>query len=311
MKRLLIAILLLNCLKTNAQLVNVGVVAGAHFNLGTQFNGIDFQLGAIATFYESGGFGADLAGNLNYQLYWKKFGRQIKAHSLIYELKTTMGSGNPNDFIGLANGISANHYFFENSPTNRYNAAGFSWNKTQHFGALKKFSSARGGFLMRFSANQNHFLVNFNNDFRAGFMRGKATDYGETGSLTFKYLVHRDFELHTIGSTIELITPEPDYSKKPDAKGNSDFESKIVTSPKGAFPKLYHGNLFGFYNYQSAFAFGEVAMGVDSKKAGAFIQNVLHDYFALYPRFEWPIQEKAKLYLQIKGGTQVTNKKTL
>lgn len=280
-------------------------IAGAHVNLGTQFNGINLQVGAATAFSESGGFSADLIGTLDYQLYWKKFGERVKAQSIIYEFKSTLGKGNTDDFVGLANGIMANHYFLSLPKFRHYNGVGFGWNKTRHFGALKKFSSARGSFLLRFSNQQQHFLVNFNNDFRAGPMRGKATDFGETGSLTMKYLQHNGLEVHTFGGTIELITPEPDYTRNPEAIGNSDFESKIVTHPKGAFPNLYHGNLFVFYNYQNAISFGELALGVDSKLSGAFIQNLLHDYFALYPRFEWPIHNKTKPYLQIKGGGQI------
>jgi len=43
-------------------------------------------------------------------------------------------------------------------------------------------------------------------------------------------------------------------------------------------------------------------VGINSHKAGAFIQNKLHDGFGLNPRFPWDVSRKDRLFIELSGS---------
>ncbi len=287
---------------------NGGIEAGLSLNFGTQLQSVNLEIGGVLAGYASdfvskNGNSIVITGLINYEFYNKKFGVFNRASGFGYSLKSLFGWKNALNLQSSIISNSNNNYWLDSNFEGGFNGFGIGLNGNQQFGKLKKFSNQQGNMLGYVSNKNFNLHFNFSNDFKSGFFRGKGCDKGETGSFIVKIAQIREPFIDVFGGGILLFTPEPDYSVNPTSSKNSDNDSKIVLPGTKPYEKLFHGNFYAFYSRTSPDFSAQIDLGVDSKKVGASLQNLLHDSFGLYPRFEWPVEEKNKMLVQIKGGT--------
>lgn len=187
---------------------------------------------------------------------------------------------------------------------NPFNGIGFGIQRSYSKGRLAPFDKKLGVLILRNSWDNHVNIIRSSNDFRGGPFRGGGTDQGETGAFAIAHYIQNTTteEIHQLGVDLSLFTPVPDYARNPENIVNSDLGSHPVLYGKKPFDKLFLGNLFVSYGYVHKNWRQKLAMGVDSKKLGAFTQNKLHDSFGLYPRFAWPTNQKDKLYFQLESS---------
>jgi len=136
-----------------------------------------------------------------------------------------------------------------------------------------------------------------------GWFKGAGTDYGVTGSLAIGF--SKIQSIHTayqVGFGLDLFTPRPDYSQPPRSQINSDDGRKNVWYTLPPLKNLFYGNLYAYGTYQKTNFSVHSKLGIDSQKAGAYIQNILHDGLGLNPRFPWQVETKDKIYIEIHGN---------
>ena len=287
--------------------INSAITFGTHFIFGSQLQSINLSLDGNLALHESAfgfknGSSVFINGSCSYEVYRTKFGVKNYGSGINYSVKGILGWGNGLNLAGSLISTTSNNFFYDQSHPTSFNGFGIGVDVNLQFGTLKKFSNKRGNFLGLFSQKQTMIHFNFSNDFKSGFFRGKGGDMGETGSLMLKIAQLQSNYIDIYGVGLALFTPEPDYSKNPTQQKNSDDESAIVLPSTTPFENLYHGNIFGSFSRTSNYYSIALKLGVDSKKTGANIQNWLHDTFGLYPRFEWPVDEKNKLLFECATG---------
>ena len=304
MKKLLIIYVFLTTMIGQGQSLttNGTVLFKAQIQLGNQNQGI--KIGAYAVGAAHYG---DAAIEGGFSLY---SGYLFKRHRT-----KTSGIHYGYDFFGLA-GIGKNtnllvSSFFADNPLlfsvekdQKFYGLGFGVEKEILPSNLTEFNQRVGKLLLRF-ANANHSInTQFKNDFRFGkVFRGDGTDFGNTGQFAISYSNYQSpLRATHIGIGLQLFTPEANYSLTPDNPLNSNDGSKNVWHTQGSHSRLFYANIFGFGSYQDDRGFAFAKAGINSQKAGAFIQNTLHDSFGLNPRYPWDTAVKDKLFIETGVG---------
>ncbi|WP_405206428.1 hypothetical protein [Aquimarina sp. LLG6339-5] len=220
-----------------------------------------------------------------------------------YDFFALAGIGKNSNLLGSSISNLNTALIFNPNGKGGFNGLGFGFSKDYLPKSLKSYGLRRGAFLMRFSnANHNiHFA--FQNDFSIGLFKGAGTDYGVTGSLDIGFTKIIDSQtIQKFGIGIDLFTPRPDYSQSPRNQVNSDDGRKNVWFTLPPFKELFYGNLYGYVTHQENDFSIHSKLGINSQKAGAYIQNILHDGLGLNPRFPWLVETKDKIYIEVSGN---------
>ena len=186
-----------------------------------------------------------------------------------------------------------------------FQGLGFGVEKDYLPGNLEPYGIRRGQFILRSSIANHNIHAVFHNDVHIGkLFNGEGTDCASTGTLTLGFTEIRDRnEVYQLGLGIDLFTPYPDYTREPRNPLNSDDGRKNVWFTLKPFNELFYGNLFVFGHYQGINYTLSARLGVNSYKAGAYIQNTLHDGFGLNPRYPWDVRQKSKLFVEFSGSS--------
>jgi len=220
-----------------------------------------------------------------------------------YEFFTLAGIGKNNNLLGSSVSNMNTSILFYSKGKGGFNGLGFGFSRDHLPGQLKSYGLKRGAFLMRFSNANHNIHLSFQNDFSIGLFKGSGTDYGVTGSLDigFTNIVNPQI-VQKFGIGIDLFTARPDYSQSPRNSINSDDGRKNVWFTLPPFKELFYGNLYGYATYQENDFSIHSKLGINSQKAGAYIQNILHDGLGLNPRFPWLVETKDKIYIEVSGN---------
>lgn len=225
------------------------------------------------------------------------------------------GSAYSYDFFALA-GVGKNTNLLGSSVSNQnttlifnpngkggFKGLGFGFGKDVLPKTLKSYGLRRGALHMRFSNSNHNIHLSFLNDFKIGWFKGSGTDYGVTGTLDIGFTKIEDLQtIYQLGLGIDLFTPRPDYNQSPRNPINSDDGRKNVWYTLPPLNNLFYGNLYAYGTYQKDNFNMHLKSGINSQKAGAYIQNTLHDGLGLNPRFPWRVETKDKLYIEITGN---------
>ncbi len=220
-----------------------------------------------------------------------------------YEFFALAGIGKNSNLLGSSVSNMNNAIIFNPEGKGGFNGLGFGFSKDVLPKTLKSYGLKRGALLMRFSNASHHIHFTFLNDFKIGWFDGAGTDYGVTGTLDIGFTKIEDFDTaFQLGFGIDLFTPRPDYRQSPRNPLNSDDGRKNVWFTLPPYNNLFYGNVYGYGTYQEDVYAVHTKLGINSQKAGAYIQNKLHDGMGLNPRFPWQVATKDKLYLEITGN---------
>ncbi len=293
----------LSCVSYSQKLnADGGVLLKAEITLGNQNQWL--KLGVY-------GFGAlnygdiSIESGLSFASYQFIKRHTLKASGLAYsyEFFALAGIGKNTNLLGSSVSNSNTSIIFNPKGKGGFNGLGFGFNKDYLPKTLKSYGLKRGALIMRFS-NANHNLhFAFLNDFKIGWFNGSGTDYGVTGSLDVGFTKIQDLQtVYQLGFGLDLFTPRPNYSKSPRNPINSDDGRKNVWYTLPPIKDLFYGNIYGYGTYQEDNYTVSLKLGVNSQKAGAYIQNILHDGLGLNPRFPWRVETKDKIYLEISGN---------
>ncbi|GEQ84969.1 hypothetical protein ULMS_04770 [Patiriisocius marinistellae] len=299
------ALLVVASLQTNAQDLkfNGGLQLKATLQLGNQNQAL--KLGVF-------GFGTanynDIAIETGATIFinqlFKRHTVKNKGIGYGYDLFSLIGIGQNSNLLGSSISNLNTTLIINNKGDGGFNGFGFGLEKEYLPNGLKTFSPKRGSILMRFS-NANHSInIAFLNDFRFGQLaRGEGTDYAATGTLKVSYSeIGGDGLVYQIGLGIALFTPKADFSKSPDNSVNSDDGRKNVWYTLTPFEDLFYSNAYFFGTVQQNHFSGNLKLGYNSQRLGAYIQNTLHDGPGLNPRFPWNVRAKDKLFIEIEGS---------
>ncbi len=296
----------------HSQTLNVdgGILLKAEVTLGNQNQWL--KLGVL-------GFGTLNYGDLSLETGVSLASYQfLKRHTLrtaglaySYEFFAIGGIGKNSNLLGSSLSNMDTSILFNPDGKGGFNGLGFGFTKDILPKELKSYGLKRGALLMRFS-NANHSIhLQFLNDFKIGWFQGAGTDYGVTGSLDIGVTIIQDPEtMYQLGFGVDLFTPRPDYSRSPRNQINSDDGRKNVWYTLPPYKELFYGNIYAYGTYQEDFYSIHTKLGINSQKAGAFIQNTLHDGIGLNPRFPWQVETKDKIYIEVTGNVlskDVTN----
>ncbi len=221
-----------------------------------------------------------------------------------YDFFALAGLGKNSNLLGSSLSKMNTSIIFNQKGKGGFNGLGFGFSKDYLPKSLKSYGLKRGALLMRFSnANHNIHLV-FQNDFSIGLFSGAGTDYGVTGSLDIGFTaITNPQTVYKLGIGIDLFTARPDYSRSPRNSINSDDGRKNVWFTLPPFKELFYGNLYAYSTYQENDVSIHSNVGINSQKAGAYIQNILHDGLGLNPRFPWLVETKDEIYIEVSGST--------
>ena len=220
-----------------------------------------------------------------------------------YEFFALGGIGKNSNLLGSSLSKEHTSIIFNPQGESGFNGLGFGVSKDNLPNPLKSFGLKRGAFLMRFSNASHSIHFAFYNDLNIGLFKGAGTDYGVTGSLDLGFTNIIDSQtVYKSGIGIDLFTARPDYSQSPRNPINSNDGRKNVWYTLPPFKDLFYGNLYGYATYQENNFSVHSKIGINSQKAGAYIQNKLHDGLGLNPRFPWRVDTKDKIYIEISGS---------
>jgi len=283
--------------------VDGGILLKAEITLGNQN-----QLIKLSTF----GFGAlnyadiSIESGLSFASYqfFKRHTVKTSGLAYSYEFFALGGIGKNSNLLGSSISNMNTSILFNPKGAGGFHGLGFGFSKDYLPKSLKPYGLKRGALLMRFSNANHNIHLTFQNDFKIGWFDGAGTDYGVTGTLDIGFTEINDSQTVTkLGVGIDLFTARPDYSQSPRNPINSDDGRKNVWFTLPPFKELFYGNLYAHATYQENNFSIHSKLGINSQKAGAYIQNILHDGFGLNPRFPWKVETKDKLYLEISGST--------
>lgn len=281
---------------------NGGILIKAEITLGNQNQWLKLGIQSFGTLNYGD---ISIESGLSFASYQFLKRHTIKSSGLAYsyEFFTLGGIGKNSNLLGSSISEMNTTVIFNAKKKSGFNGIGFGFSKDVLPKQLKSYGLKRGMLLMRFSnANHNiHFA--FLNDFKIGLFSGTGTDYGVTGTLNIGFTRIQDLEtIHQLGFGIDLFTPRPDYSRSPRNQINSDDGRKNVWFTLPPLTDLFYGNLYSFGLYQEDHFSIYTKLGMNSQKAGAYIQNTLHDGIGLNPRFPWNVEANDKLYIEITGN---------
>lgn len=287
--------------------VDGGMLLKAEITLGNQNQWL--KIGAL-------GFGVANYGDVSiesgvsfatYQ-FFKRHTKKRSGLAYSYEFFALGGVGKNTNLLGSSVSELNTAIIFDAHEKGGFNGLGFGFGKDYLPNDLKSYGIKRGQFIMRFS-NANHSIhVAFLNDFKfRNLFNGERTDYATTGSLTIGFThIQNEHRIYQTGLGIALFTPQPDYSRSPRNKINSDDGRKNVWFTLPPFKDLFYANLYGFGTYQDENYEIHSKIGINSQWIGAYVQNTLHDGFGLNPRFPWKVEEKDKLFFEVVGSAIYT-----
>ncbi|WP_299311491.1 hypothetical protein [uncultured Aquimarina sp.] len=229
----------------------------------------------------------------------------VKTNGLAYsyDFFALAGLGKNSNLLGSSISSMNTSIIFNPNGKGGFNGLGFGFSKDYLPKSLKSYGLKRGALLMRFSNADHNLHLVFQNDFSIGLFSGAGTDYGVTGSLDIGFTKITNLQtLYKLGIGIDLFTARPDYSRSPRNSINSDDQRKNVWFTLPPFKELFYGNLYAYGSYQENNFSIHSNVGINSQKAGAYIQNILHDGLGLNPRFPWSVETKDKIYLEVSGS---------
>ncbi len=228
-----------------------------------------------------------------------------------YDFFAMAGIGKNSNLLGSAVLQPNTTLVFDAQGKGGFHGIGFGVGKDILPKKLQSYGLRRGAILMRFSTADHSIHIAFHNDFKFGLFKGQGTDHGVTGSLHIGYTQINTSDIaYQLGMGIDLFTPQPDHSKAPRNTINSDDGRKNVWYTLAPYPDLFYGNIYAYGTYQEKQYSVATKLGVNSQKAGAVLQNTLHDGLGLNPRFPWEVTAKDKIFVEISGTTyykEVTN----
>ncbi len=285
----------------HAQRLNLegGVLLNAQITLGNQNQWLKFGVF---------GFGAlnygdiSLESGVSFASYQFLKRHTVKTSGLAYsyEFFALGGIGKNTNLLGASVSNMNTSLIFNPTGKGGFNGLGFGFSKDILPKTLKSYGLKRGALYMRFSNSDHNIHLTFLNDFKIGWFKGAGTDYGVTGTLNIGFTkIHDPETIYQLGLGIDLFTPRPDYSLSPRNPVNSDDGRKNVWFTLPPINDLFYGNLYGYGTYQEDYYSVHLKLGSNSQKAGAYIQNKLHDGLGLNPRFPWQVETKDKLYIEI------------
>ncbi|MBW1298386.1 hypothetical protein [Aquimarina litoralis] len=220
-----------------------------------------------------------------------------------YEFFALAGIGKNSNLLGSSVSNINTSLIFNPNGQGGFHGLGFGFSKDYLPGKLKSYGLRRGAFLMRFSNSNHNIHFSFQNDFSIGLFKGSGTDYGVTGSLDIGFTNITNIQtIQKIGLGIDLFTARPNYSLAPRNPINSDDGRKNVWFTLPPFKDLFYGNVYGYATHQEDNYTIHAKLGFNSQKAGAYIQNILHDGLGLNPRFPWQIETKDKIFIEASGS---------
>ncbi|PKP24759.1 MAG: hypothetical protein CVU03_11125 [Bacteroidetes bacterium HGW-Bacteroidetes-2] len=267
-----------------------------HFKLGSYFFGT----------INIGNFGTESGTAFSVYLFTKRHGLKIPGLAYSYELFAMTGWGKSTNLLGSTIAILPTESIFNPKGVGGFGGIGFGINKDILPRDLKKFNSRRGNFLLRYSNSNYSINLNFSNDMNFLLFKGQGTDLGATGSLIITAVEIRGYELRRLGIGLDVFTPVPDYLQLPRNTINSDDGWRNVWFNTNPYKDLLHANLYVDARFQeNAFSWAG-KIGVDSPKIGAYVQNVIHDSFGLFPRFSWPVEQNSKLFYEFTANINAT-----
>lgn len=253
-----------------------------------------------------GNFGVESGADASLYLFVKRNGVRMTGIGHSHEFFGMAGWGKNTNLLGSTIAILPTESIYNPKGEGGFGGFGFGVNKDFLPGNLRKFNSRRGNFLLRYSNSNYAFNLNFSNDMNAGPLKGQGTDLGATGSLIITAVEIRRYELRRIGVGLDVFTPEADYLHVPRNQINSDDGWRNVWFNSNPYEDLFHANLYIDARFQNnAYAWAG-KLGIDSPKIGAYVQNSIHDSFGLYPRFSWPVQQKARLFYEFSSNLNAT-----
>jgi len=234
----------------------------------------------------------------------KRHTKKINGFAYSYDFFGLAGLGKNTNMLGSSILSESHTIIFNTEGKGGFNGLGFGFTRDVLPNLLTSYGLQRGMFMLRFS-NANHSIhLSFLNDFKIGLFNGTGTDYGVTGSLRASYTEIRNRDtVYQLGLGIDLFTPRPNYSRSPRNPINSDDGRKNVWYTLPPFTDLFYGNLYAYGSYQENTFSYRARLGINSQKAGAYIQNKLHDGLGLNPRFPWLVDAKDKLFIELTGST--------
>jgi hypothetical protein len=281
---------------------NGGFLLKAQIRLGNQNQGV--KIGAYAIGAAHYGDAAIEGGVALYSGYlFKRHTAKTSGFNFGYDVFSLIGIGKNTNLLA-SSFFADTPLLFSEERDQKFYGLGFGFEKEYLPHNLSLFDQKIGKILLRF-ANANHSInTQFKNDFRFGkIFNGDGTDFGNTGMFQVSYSEHRNpQEAIHLGFGLKLFTPEADYSKTPNNPTNSDDGSRNVWYTKGDYTRLFYANVYGFGSYQDDGVFALAKAGVNSQKAGAFIQNTLHDSFGLNPRYPWDVAANDILFIETGGS---------
>jgi len=284
---------------------NGGLSLKAEFVFGSQNQ--QFKVGAYAFgAVNIGNFGVESGADASLYLFVKRNGVRMTGIGYAHEFFGMVGWGKNTNLLGSTIALLPTESVYNPKGEGGFGGFGFGVNKDFLPGNLRKFNSRRGNFLLRYSNSNYAFNLNFSNDMNAGPLKGQGTDLGATGSLIITAVEIRRYELRRLGVGLDVFTPEADYLQVPRNSKNSDDGWRNVWFNSNPFEDLFHANLYVDVSFQNNTYAWAGKVGVDSPKIGAYVQNSIHDSFGLYPRFSWPVQQKARLFYEFTANLNAT-----
>ncbi len=227
-----------------------------------------------------------------------------KGFAFSYEFFALAGLGNNNNLLGSSVSNLNDIVLFVPQSDSNFSGFGFGFTKDFLPNELSKFNVRRGQFLMRFSnANHNIHLAFTNDSNPIKLFNGQGTDFGLTGTLNVGFTqITNTNSLYQLGLGLELFTPKQDFNKLPRNPINSDDGRKNVWFTEKPFNDLFYGNIYGYGYYQNKSYSVKSKLGVNSQKAGAYVQNILHDGAGLNPRFPWNVTTEDKVFYEVSSS---------
>ncbi len=302
--RTLIVIIIVfgNCITYSQKLrADGGLLLKAQITLGNQNQWLKLGVFGYGTL-NYGDISIESGLSLASYQFLKRHTLELTGLAYSYEFFALAGIGKNNNLLGSSVSNMNTSIIFNPKGQGGFKGLGFGLSKDFLPKTLKSYGLIRGALVMRFSNAKHNIHFAFHNDFKIGWFKGSGTDYGVTGTLDIGFSqiqdVHRTYKF---GLGIDIFTARPDYSKSPRNTINSDDGRKNVWFTLPPYKNLFYGNIYTYGTYQDHNYAIHTKLGINSQKAGAFIQNKLHDGLGLNPRFPWQVETKDKLYIEMSG----------
>ncbi len=291
----------LNTPVLHAQKVNTngGILLKAQITLGNQNQWLKLGIFGFGTL-NYGDLSLESGISIASYQFLKRHTLPVAGLAYSYDFFALAGLGKNSNLLGSSVSGMNSTLIFNPKGQGGFNGLGFGVSKDVLPKTLKTYGLRRGAFMMRFSNANHNIHLAFHNDFKIGWFKGSGTDYGVTGTLDIGFTQIQDIRtIYQLGLGLDLFTAKPDYSKSPRNPINSDDGRKNVWFTLPPYKHLFYTNLYTYGTFQKEEYALHAKLGINSQKAGAYIQNKLHDGLGLNPRFPWQVDTSNKPYLEI------------